>query len=295
MSYAFSTNSGSFESLNVSVRCGLRSNARQILPIVEAESPDLLSHLRERDQWVAFSGTDSSASATTTSSTCSAVTVAGLPGRGSSRACPTAVRRTAGAISRPSPPTRRTHPRIRVRSPHPHTQARSATQRQTLGRSSCAAPTAPVAHARDRSTQHPLGASSSRTSTITTHPLPRSLKAQETRCLAAPPTASGPARPAPRRRARRRCPRPRGPSRSTARARRGRPGDPRGRAQPDRRAQLVGPRADVLHGQLAERSVGAADEHRPPDDLIALGIGLAHPPPPYPPSARRRAATTAWP
>ena len=54
----------------------------EILPIVDADSP-LRSAIFDRDQCVALAGVDSSV-ATTTSSTCSAVTVAGRPGRGSS-------------------------------------------------------------------------------------------------------------------------------------------------------------------------------------------------------------------
>jgi hypothetical protein len=70
------------DSLNPSVRCGFRPNVFQIRPIVDLDSP-LRSAIFARDQCVAFSGVDSSV-ATTISSTCSAVTVAGRPGRGSS-------------------------------------------------------------------------------------------------------------------------------------------------------------------------------------------------------------------
>ena len=45
MSYTFSTNSGSLDSLNVSVRCGCNSNACQIRPIVDARQPRALGHL----------------------------------------------------------------------------------------------------------------------------------------------------------------------------------------------------------------------------------------------------------
>ena len=68
--------------MNDSARCGLSSNARQILPIVDADSPER-SAIFARDQCVAFSGVDCNVVATT-SSTRSAVIVAGRPGRGSS-------------------------------------------------------------------------------------------------------------------------------------------------------------------------------------------------------------------
>jgi len=55
------------DSLNVSARCGLSSNAFQIRPIVDGDSP-LRSAIFARDQCVAFAGVDSSV-ATTTSST----------------------------------------------------------------------------------------------------------------------------------------------------------------------------------------------------------------------------------
>src|SRR3954467_6699519 len=77
-SNTLSTNSGSLDSLNVSARCGFASNAFQIRPIVEGESP-LRWAIFARDQCVAFAGVDSNV-ATTTSSTCSAVTDGGRPG-----------------------------------------------------------------------------------------------------------------------------------------------------------------------------------------------------------------------
>ncbi len=66
----------------MSVRCGASPNARQIRPIVDSESPER-SAIFALDQCVAFSGVDSNV-ATSTSSTCRAVIVAGRPGRGSS-------------------------------------------------------------------------------------------------------------------------------------------------------------------------------------------------------------------
>src|SRR5512142_825480 len=68
MSYTFSTNNGSLDSLNVSVRCGCNPNACQIRPIVDRDKPERAAILR-LDQCVAFSGADSSVS-TTTRSTC---------------------------------------------------------------------------------------------------------------------------------------------------------------------------------------------------------------------------------
>src|SRR5664279_2503151 len=67
---------------NPSVLCGLSSNAFQIRPLVDLDRP-LRSAILARDQGVAFLGVDSSV-ATTTSSTCLSVTVAGRPDRGSS-------------------------------------------------------------------------------------------------------------------------------------------------------------------------------------------------------------------
>jgi hypothetical protein len=61
---------------------GLSSNARQIRPTVDFDRP-LRSAIEARVQCVAVSGVDSNV-ATKTSSTCSAVIVAGRPGRGAS-------------------------------------------------------------------------------------------------------------------------------------------------------------------------------------------------------------------
>ncbi len=54
-------------SLNVSARCGLSSNARQIRPMLDLDRP-LRWAIFARDQCVAFAGVDSKV-ATTTSST----------------------------------------------------------------------------------------------------------------------------------------------------------------------------------------------------------------------------------
>ena len=78
----FSTNSGSEESLNPSVRCGFRSNFRQIRPIVDGDRPLRLA-IDARDQWVASFGVCSSV-ATMTSSTLSSRIEGGRPGRSSS-------------------------------------------------------------------------------------------------------------------------------------------------------------------------------------------------------------------
>ena len=66
----------------MSARCGLRSNAFQIRPIVDLLSP-VRSAIFARDQCVAFLGVDSSV-ATITSSTWPMATDGGRPGRGSS-------------------------------------------------------------------------------------------------------------------------------------------------------------------------------------------------------------------
>ena len=81
-STTFSTNSGSVDSLNVPAKCGLRSNLRQIRPIVDLLSP-LRSAIEARDQCVASGGISSSV-AVMTSSTLSGRTDGGRPGRGSS-------------------------------------------------------------------------------------------------------------------------------------------------------------------------------------------------------------------
>ena len=75
-------NSGSVDSLNPSVRCGLSSNLRQIRPIVERDRP-LRRAIEARDQCVAALGVSSSVAATT-SSTWSSRIDGGRPGRGSS-------------------------------------------------------------------------------------------------------------------------------------------------------------------------------------------------------------------
>src|SRR5829696_1304598 len=76
-SKTFSTNNGSPDSLNVSARCGLRSTAFQIRPMLDRDNP-VRSAIFARDQCVAFAGVDSTV-ATTTSSTCSAVIDDGRP------------------------------------------------------------------------------------------------------------------------------------------------------------------------------------------------------------------------
>src|SRR5919206_3660604 len=66
-SNSLSTNNGSVDSLNVSTRCGLSSNLRQIRPMVDLDNP-LRSAIDLRDQCVASFGVCSRV-ATTTSST----------------------------------------------------------------------------------------------------------------------------------------------------------------------------------------------------------------------------------
>src|SRR3954453_21069888 len=78
-SNTLSTNSGSVDSLNVSTRCGLSSNLRQIRPIVDFDNPLRLA-IDARDQCVAFVGVCSNV-ATTTSSIWSTLIDGARPGR----------------------------------------------------------------------------------------------------------------------------------------------------------------------------------------------------------------------
>lgn len=82
MSRTFSTNSGSLESLNVSVRCGCSEKARQIRCTVETETPAALDIDRVL-QCVEAVGIVSRV-AITTSATFSKPILRGAPGRGSS-------------------------------------------------------------------------------------------------------------------------------------------------------------------------------------------------------------------
>ena len=84
-------NSGSCDSLNVSVRCGLSPNARQMRLIVARLRP-LACAIERVLHCVAPRGSDSSVRVTTRSTSAS-LTVRGVPGRGSS--------------SKPSQPSRR--------------------------------------------------------------------------------------------------------------------------------------------------------------------------------------------
>jgi len=81
-STTLSTKNGSVDSLKESCRCGLRSNLRQIRPMVDLLSPECLA-IEARDQWVSLPGVVSKV-ATITSSTWSSRTDGGRPGRGSS-------------------------------------------------------------------------------------------------------------------------------------------------------------------------------------------------------------------
>ena len=81
-STTFSTKNGSVDSLKESCRRGLRSNLRQIRPMVDLLSPVRLA-IEARDQCVSLPGVSSSV-ATTTSSTWSSRIDGGRPGRGSS-------------------------------------------------------------------------------------------------------------------------------------------------------------------------------------------------------------------
>src|ERR1700689_1737849 len=81
-STTFSAKNGSVDSLKVPAKCGLRSNLRQIRPIVDLDSP-LRCAIEARDQCVASAGI-SSRVAVMTSSTLSSRIDGGRPGRGSS-------------------------------------------------------------------------------------------------------------------------------------------------------------------------------------------------------------------
>jgi len=82
MSRTFSMNSGSFDSLNVSLRCGCREKACQIRLTVLRLSPHCAASERVL-QWVASFGADSSV-IVSTRSTSASLTLRGVPGRGSS-------------------------------------------------------------------------------------------------------------------------------------------------------------------------------------------------------------------
>ncbi len=78
MSCTLSTNSGSVESLKVSLRCGCRSNAAHIRRIVVCESPTA-SAIERIEQWVASFGVVFSVRSMT-SATWASDTVRGRPG-----------------------------------------------------------------------------------------------------------------------------------------------------------------------------------------------------------------------
>src|SRR6266436_72354 len=77
-----STNSGSVDSLKVSLRCGWRENARQMRCTVEIDKPEALAIERVL-QWVAAAGIVSNV-VVTTSAIFSSPILRGAPGRGSS-------------------------------------------------------------------------------------------------------------------------------------------------------------------------------------------------------------------
>jgi hypothetical protein len=83
MSRTLSTNSGSVDSLKVSLRCGCSENAFQIRCTVDGASPDARAMPREL-QCVLPTGSVSSVVVTTSATFCS-VMVRGAPDRGSSR------------------------------------------------------------------------------------------------------------------------------------------------------------------------------------------------------------------
>ena len=80
MSRTFSTNSGSLDSLNVSLRCGCSENARQMRCTVETDRPDALAIERVL-QCVAAAGMVSKV-VVTTSVILSSPILRGAPGRG---------------------------------------------------------------------------------------------------------------------------------------------------------------------------------------------------------------------
>jgi hypothetical protein len=82
MSRTFSMNSGSFDNLKVSVRCGCSAKARQMRATVVWLRP-LVRAMARVLQWVASRGVDSSVKVSTRSTSASA-TCRGAPGRGSS-------------------------------------------------------------------------------------------------------------------------------------------------------------------------------------------------------------------
>src|SRR5712671_1478537 len=77
-----STNSGSADSLKVSLRCGWSENARQMRCTVEIDKPEALAIERVL-QWVAAAGIVSNV-VVTTSAIFSSPILRGAPGRGSS-------------------------------------------------------------------------------------------------------------------------------------------------------------------------------------------------------------------
>jgi hypothetical protein len=127
-----STNSGSLDSLKVSVRCGGSRTAFQIRPTMERLSPERLA-IDARDQWVASGGV-SSRVATITASTCSSLMFLGAPGRGASTS-PSSRRATTRARHLPTLGQR--HPQLRgdllVGGPGGAGQDDPAAQRQRLG------------------------------------------------------------------------------------------------------------------------------------------------------------------
>ena len=101
-------NCGSTDSLNVSTRCGLSPNSRQIRPIVERDRP-VSAAIEARDQCVASFGVRSNV-ATITASICSSPMLRGPPGRGSSSQAVQAL------VHEPAPPLahrRRHNPKLR--------------------------------------------------------------------------------------------------------------------------------------------------------------------------------------
>ena len=101
---------GRCDSLKPSMRCGLRSNLRQIRPTVDSDRPLRLA-IEARDQCVASRGSSSSV-AVTTSSTLSSRIDGGRPGRFSSRSPPS-------RPDEPAPPPRHRCARWSAGPPRP--------------------------------------------------------------------------------------------------------------------------------------------------------------------------------
>jgi hypothetical protein len=121
-------NCGSADSFQVSVKCGLRPNARQIREIADCDMP-VAAAIDRVDQCVSCPGPRSSSVLVMTSPTCSSVIFRGAPGRGSS--------------ARPSNRAARNRPR--------HLRTVSREIRRSAAVAETDAPSAQASTTRDRS------------------------------------------------------------------------------------------------------------------------------------------------